>query len=280
MSSFVYSSAEQRRVGRVLPDLFRAREILRDLIVKDFKARYRYTAMGFVWAVLQPLALMLILTFIFTTVFPTRGPDVRHDFATSVLCGLIFWQYFAASTSLATHSLVGNVDLIKKVYFTREVLPIAAIAYPLTNLLIGFLVLLGVHLARGGTLGVEIFWCVPLFCIQWLLVLGLGMLLSCGNVYFRDVAYLVEVALLFGFYASPVFYELHQVLDSDLSGLLKTLYLANPMTGLLTGYRQILLEQRPPEGWLLLYPALLAAAVTALGLVAFRRSAPTLSDYV
>ena len=280
MSAFVYDSANQRQIRRLLPDLIRARETLRDLIVKDFKARYRYTAMGFVWAILQPLALMLILTFIFTKVFSVRGELAANDYASTVLCGLIFWQYFAASVNLATHALVNNVDLIKKVYFTREILPIAAIVYPLTNLAIGMLVLLGVHLFRGGDFSLQLLWFLPVFGIQWVLVLGLALLLACGNVYYRDIAYVVEVALVFGFYASPIFYELNQVLDSDLGGVLRALYLLNPLAELLTAYRQILFEHRLPDFWLLAWPAMVAACLAALGAVAFRRSAPTVSDYV
>ena len=286
MNGEIYRSEEQRRIPRMLPELLRARELLLDLVWKDLRVRYRYAAMGFLWAVLEPLALMLVLTFVFTVVFADKvrlaaTPD-GPPFAVMLLCGLVFWQFLAGAMSNATHSLTDNDSLVKKVAFPREVIPLAALGYPLVNLCIGFGVLLAVHvLYFHGPLGLAVLWFPVVFVIEFVLATGLALLLSCAHVHYRDVGYIVGVGTMFGFYASPVFYPLEFVLRSDtLPPWALRLYLANPMAELLTAYRQLLFELRFPDLWLLVWPSVVAVASLAAGIVLFRRTGPTLSDHL
>ncbi len=283
MGGLTYCSDKQRQVRRVLPDLIRARELLFDLVWKDLRARYRYAVMGFLWALIEPLMFMLILAFVFSFVLADKaslagGGGVR-PFPVMLLSGLIFWQYFTAALSSATVSLVDGRNLVKKVHFTREIIPIAACCVPLVNLGIGFLLLLALHLVLGGALSLATLWFPVVFAIQFVLTVGLALLLSCGHVAFRDVGNTVAVGLMFGFYASPVFYPLDLVRHAaSQHSWVATAYMANPMAGLLTGYRQILFEQRFPDPGLLLWPACCAALVLLSGVVLFRRSAPTMAD--
>jgi ABC-type polysaccharide/polyol phosphate export permease len=282
MSAITYDSTRQREVTRVVRDLIRHRELLRDLVWKDIRVRYRYAAIGFLWAVLQPVAFMLILTFVFSFVMPDKaalaGPTGAAPFPVFLLCGLIFWQCFADSVNAATQSLLDNRNLVNKVCFAREIIPVASTGYPVVNLGIGFVVLLGVHLGFGGGLHLALLYFPPLFAIQYLLTVGLALLLSCGNALYRDVGYAANVAVMFGFYASPVFYPL--ALVSRLPEWAQFLYRLNPMAGLLTAYRQILFEARFPDLALLAWPLCAACIAAALGATIFRRNAPTLSDYL
>ena len=291
MGVSVYNSNEQRQLRRLPRDLLRARELLRDLVSKDLRVRYRYAVMGFLWSVIEPLALMAVLTFIFTFVFAGRVPvagDAQTPYAVSLLCGLIFWQFTANAINAATQSLIDNQNLVKKVHFAREVIPIAATGYPVVNLSIGFVMLLVLHVVMGGAFTVAICWMIPVFAIHFAIVLGFALLLSCGNVLYRDVGYIVGVATVFGFYASPVFYPLEFVThaqtipawaDSWYPAFVN-LYLCNPVAELLTAYRQILFEQRMPDLWLLAWPCTMALVSLCLGTLIFRRCAPTLSDYL
>ncbi|MBI2435102.1 MAG: ABC transporter permease [Candidatus Hydrogenedentes bacterium] len=283
MSGYVYESAVQRQPWRVIRELARARHLLLDLVWKDLRARYRYTVLGFFWAVAQPVALMVLLTFIFTVVFPGRLDAVagapQRDFAVMILCGLVFWQFLATALSAATRSVVDNRTLVNKVHFAREVLPLAAVLYPLVNLALGVVVLVVVHLARGGEAGLGLLWLAPLFVIELALATGLGLLCACGQVYYQDVGYLVDIGLLFGFYASPVFYPLEWILNSGaVPELVRALYLANPMAGLLSAYREILFAQQVPAPSIWLWPALCSLLLLLAGLWLFRRCAPTFSD--
>jgi ABC-type polysaccharide/polyol phosphate export permease len=284
MKVFSYDSLEERNPRHILLDLIRARQLLLDLIWRDLRVRYRYAVMGFLWAVLEPLAFTVILTFVFTLVFAERIPDAQAatgpPFVVMLLCGIIFWQYFSTSLTAATTSVVTNQNLVKKVRFTREIIPIAACCVPLVQLGIGLILLFIVHLFMGGSLGFALMYLPLIFAIQFALTLGLSLLFSCIHVHFRDVSNLVSVALLLGFYASPIFYSLDMVRNSRLPEWLQQLYLLNPMAGLLTAYRQLLLEHRFPDWDLLLVPSLMAATALIIGLLTFRRIAATMSDYL
>lgn len=285
MSGYAYTSATQRDWRRILPDLIRARELLRDLVWKDLRARYRYAVMGFLWAIIEPLAFTLILAFVFSVLLTDKAAFLRQDsgppFTTMLLCGLIFWQFTATALSSATTSLVINQNLVKKVHFTRETVPLAAVCVPLVNLGIGMLLLVAVHLVLGGRLSLALFWMLPVFGIQLLLTAGLALILSCGHVLYRDVGNMVNVAILFGFYASPVFYPLEKVTQASLlPSWAVYAYLLNPMAELLTAYRQILFEGRFPDWSLLWWPAVLATMLFCGGALLFRRASPTFSDYL
>ena len=288
MSGFVYTNTNQRDVLRIIPDLVRARQLLRDLVWKDLRARYRYAVMGFLWAIIEPLAFTLILTFVFAFVLFDKAALVRGDggppFAVTLLCALVFWQYMATALNTATLSLVDNHNLVKKVHFPREVVPLASIIFPVVNLGIGFALLLVAHVVLGGTLGFSLVWFPLVFGIQFALTAGLALLFSCGHVHYRDVGNTVNVALVVGFYASPVFYQVdflsRAVERGSLPAWAYTLYMMNPMAGLLTAYRQILFDQRFPDILLLLWPALLALLFLLVGAVVFRKAAPTLSDHL
>lgn len=286
MNPPVYSSTTERRVSRVIPDLVQARELLMDLVKKDLRVRYRYATMGFLWAILEPIALMLILTFVFSYVLADKlGVDpaaMQRPFALSVLCGLIFWQFASESIRSATGSLVDNQNLVQKVRFTREVVPLAALGYPLINLLIGLLLLLAFQVALTGTVHpLALPWLLPILLVQILLLAGFALIFSCAHAHFRDIGYMVGVAVLFGFYASPIFYEVDRVVGSDLlPGWAKTLYFLNPMAGIIATSRQVLLDGTMPQWSLLLWPGILATVALFLGAWLFRRAAPTLSDHL
>ncbi|MCK5861407.1 MAG: ABC transporter permease [Candidatus Hydrogenedentes bacterium] len=282
MSFTTYDSRDERQIGRIIPDLIKARQLLFDLVWKDLRVRYRYAAMGFLWAVVEPLAFTLILTFVFSFVLADRAALANAasgpPFVVMLLCGLIFWQCFSVSLATATTSIVVNKNLVKKVRFTREVIPIATCCMPLVQLGIGFLMLIVAHLFLGGRIGFSLLYFPLLFAVQFSLTLGIALFLSCGHTYFRDVGNLVNVLLLFGFYASPVFYPLKLVYSDRLPVWAPYVYMANPMAGLLTAYRQILFEQRIPDITLLIWPVVCALLAVIVGAVLFRRHAATMAD--
>jgi len=284
MTSVVYSNIDGQGIVQALRDTVRARGLLWDLISKDIRARYRNAVMGFVWAVLQPLLMMLVLYFVFGVVFNQRTPGgdgPQPHYAVVLLCGLIFWQFFASCLSRATTSLIENADLIKKVYFPREIVPIAAMGNSVVNLAIGFAVLVVLQLWLGGSIGVGLVWVAVIFAIQCMLQVGLALLCSSLNVRFRDVGYTVEVALMMGFYATPIFYSLADV-QATAAGrpLLLKLYMLNPLVGLVTGYRTAFLDNTFPALSVIGWPVVCAAFTVVIGLVVFRRAAPTIADHL
>jgi len=138
-----------------------------------------------------------------------------------------------------------------------------------------------VHVAFGGTIGLGIIWFPVAFAIQLVLVAGLVLLLSCLNVAFRDIGYMVSVGIVFGFYATPIFYPLSLVMQqAERHPWVVNLYLLNPMAELIPAYRQILFENRFPDLALLAWPCVAAAVCLAVGVAVFRRRSPLLSDYL
>lgn len=282
MNAVIYDSRVERQLWRIIPDMIRARQLLFDLVWKDLRVKYRYAMMGFLWAVIEPLAFTLILTFVFAFVLVDRAALLDADsgppFAVMLLCGLIFWQYFSTSIATATTSIVANKNLVKKVRFTREVIPIATCCMPLVQLSVGFVMLLVAHLCLGGSIGISLIYFPVLFGVQFALVIGISLFLSCGHTYFRDVGNSVNVLLLFGFYGSPVFYPVELVYSDRLPDWIPYVYMANPMAGLLTAYRQILFDQRFPDMTLLLWPVCCAIIAVLVGALVFRRHAATMAD--
>jgi len=285
MPGAFYSSTTQHAVGPVFRELLAARELLWDLVAKDLRVRYRYAAVGFLWAVLEPLALMGMLVFVFQVVFRARTDMVRGDldipYALIILTGLVFWQFTAGALNSATASLVANQNLLTKVRFPREVIPLATVGQAAVMLGIAVVLLVIAATALGLYPALAWLWVLPLFALQALLTVGLALLLSALHVRYRDIGHIVAVAVTLGFYASPVFYPLSFVRESTrFPEWLITLYLANPMAPLLAGYRQALLEAQAPEPWLFLWPAVCAAILFVAGVVVFRRAAPTFADHV
>lgn len=285
MSTALYSSTDQQRVSRIIPDLIAHRGLLRDVVWKELRARYRNAMMGFLWAVLQPVLMMLILTFVFKYLLGEKlarqglpSESLTPEF---LLCGLVAWQFLSVALTSGANSLMESGELIKKVHFPREVIPVASVVNCLVNLVIGFVTLLVVLVAlRGvGAIGVCVLWVPFIFVIQFAMVVGLALLLSSLNVYYRDVGYMIDVLLAFGFYASPIFYQ-PSLVAGRLGSVWYQVYMLNPMANLITAYREALLNNQVPDLVLWVRPAVFALAVILLGAYVFRRNAPTFADYL
>lgn len=285
VSGVIYSDTQQRRVSRVFGDLVRARELLWDLTWKELRVRYRYAFLGFLWAIIEPVALMLILTAVFSLVFVDRpGMQTANQglpYAVVLLSGIVPWLFFSAAISHGTRSVLDAQNLVTKVYFPREIIPISAVTTCLINAVIGFIVLLLVHVIMGGHVGVNLLAFPVMFAIEYILTLGLALLFSSLNVFFRDVGYLTGVALAFGFYASPILYRIEQVTAySETHPWLVRLYQLNPMAGIITAYREALFTDHWPGLGLWVIPSFWAVVALGTGVWVFRRLSPVLADHV
>lgn len=285
MSRAFYTSTQQQSFLRIIPDLIVNRGLLRDVVWKELRARYRNAMMGFLWAVLQPVMMMLILTFVFRYLLGARlaakglpSESITPEF---LLCGIVAWQFLSVAVTSGAHSLLESGELIKKVHFPREIVPLAAVVNCLVNLAIGFatLLLVIVVLRGPGAIGIGLLYLPFLFAIQFALVIGLALLLSALNVHYRDVGYMIDVLLTFGFYATPIFYPLSMV-SGRLHGVLLQLYMLNPMASLVTAYREALLNNQLPDPMLFARPLVFAALALLAGAYVFRRNAATFADYL
>jgi ABC-type polysaccharide/polyol phosphate export permease len=225
-----------------LQELFRYRELVRNLVVSEVKARYKNSVLGFVWSLLNPLAMMLVFTVVFGVLWPNHQIEKYPIF---LLCGLLPWNYFSASVIGSINSIVANGNLVKKVYFPREVLPIASVLAQLVNFLLAFLVLFVALLVFRSHLSPWL-WTLPLIIlIQTCFTLGIGFLLSTLHVFYRDTQMVMEVVMLAWFFVTPIFYSVQQLPASyTLWGVQldihRLLYIVNPMASLINVYRDLL----------------------------------------
>lgn len=269
---------------QLLRDFVGARELLANLIRRDVTGQYKRTLLGRLWSLASPLSAMLVYTFVFAFLFrvqPEPGdPSGLDVFALWLLAGLLPWLFFSNALNGAAASLVGNAALITKVYFPRTVLPVSTVGGIGYNWLFEMAVLIVALVIVGGA-GV-LLW-IPFTILAMitlaLFAIGVGMTLSILNVYFRDTQYLLSIVLQFWMYLTPIIYppSLVTSLSSDVGPLLGTpvtladLYLLNPMERFVSVFRQLLYDQRIPDGDDVIFCLVAAAVSLAIGTAVFAR---------
>ena len=275
---------------RYLKEVFAARELLVNLTMREVRGKYSRTLFGQLWSLANPLALMVIYTFVFGFIFKTE-PDVGDPsgldaFALWLLCGLLPWTFFATVLNVGIGSLVANTGLIQKVYFTRIVLPLSNVASSAYNWLFEMAVLV-IVLSIAGAFVLP--W-VPLMILVMLLLAmfaaGLALMLSIANVYFRDTQYFLTIILQIWMYLSPIIYPVSLVeqASKDVGGLLGTsvslidIYRLNPMDHFITVFRNLLYDNRWPDPveWLVCFAW--ASITLILGVLVFQRNDKRLAE--
>ncbi|HEV2146730.1 MAG TPA: ABC transporter permease [Longimicrobiaceae bacterium] len=262
--------------GWAVPDLrelWRYRELLYFLVWRDVKVRYKQTALGATWAILQPFATMVVFSLFFGRL--AKMPSDGVPYPVFAFAALVPWTFFAGGLSLSSTSLVGSQNLLKKVYFPRMAIPLAAVLSGLVDFALAFAVLLGMMLYFGMFPGVESLWIVPLLALALTTSLGVGLWLSALNVRYRDVAYVVPFLVQFWLFATPIAYP-----SSLLEEPWRTVYGINPMVGVVEGFRWALLGTDTAPGGAIVVSSLAALALLAGGALYFRRMERTFADLV
>lgn len=216
-------------------DIWRYRDLFFVLAWRDVAVRYKQTVIGLAWALVQPLATMLVFTVIFGKV-ANLPSDGDAPYALMVCAGLLPWQFFATSLTNASGSLIGNSNLISKVYFPRLIVPTASMLVAVIDLLVGFVILFGLMFWYQFAPGWNVM-ALPLFVFMGFLAsLGPGLWITAVNVKYRDFRYIIPFMVQFGMYVSPVGFS-----SSLVSEEWRTLYYLNPMVGVIDGFRWAIL---------------------------------------
>ncbi len=221
----------RRSVLEEITEAVRHRDLLTLLIQKDLKVKYKGTALCFVWSLLNPMLMMLVYAVVFSVI--ARFPIQRYP--VFLLSGLLPWNAFTAAVSSASTSLIANANLVRRVRFPLEFLPLTAVLSGVVNLLLSLVILVIFALAFRQPLGLPLITLPLLLVMQVLFTTGVCLLLSALDVYFRDVEYLVGIGLTALFFLSPVIYPLSSVSGNRLAIFLQL----NPMTWLVTSYQAI-----------------------------------------
>jgi len=259
-----------------LKKLIDARELLGLLMLRDIRVRYKQSALGVLWAVLQPLSLMLIFTLVFSR-FAKIKTDVPYPIF--AYCALLPWTFFASSLTFSIPSLVNNSNLVTKTYFPREVMPMAAIGACLVDFLIASVILVGLMLFYRVPLHATLLLVPVVLGVQIILTIAIALVGSAMNVFYRDIRYAVPLALQLWMFASPVAYPIETARSALPSWLLPWYYL-NPMAAIINAYRELALYGRLPEAMPLLCSAAFAAGVAALAYAMFKRLEMRFADVI
>jgi len=266
-------------VRRFVSDMIRYRELLMSLTAKEFKVRYRNAVLGFLWTILNPLLLMLVLSMVFRIFDPRSEYFQKYPYPAFVLCALIPWTFMAQSVSRSTGSLLDNASLIQKVYFPREIIALASVLANFLNFLLSLIVLFFFLLAFGLLPSVWILAAPLIIVAELLFVVGISLATSTLNVFYRDITYIVEAVLLVWWWGTPIFYP-QQLVEQHVSPAIYRVYMANPMAAVVVSLRQIFLERRFPDVSLIVVLFVLAIASFVIGITVFRRHQAVIADFV
>ena len=257
-----------------LRDLWAYRELLYFLTWRDVKVRYKQTALGVAWAILQPLLTMLISTLVFGRLggFGARTEGIPYPIF--VYAGLLPWTFFSNAVTTSGNSLVGSANLITKVYFPRMIIPGAAVAAGLVDFFIAFVLLIGLMLYYKVALTWNLLVFLPLVLLTTLLAIAVGMWLSALNVKYRDIRFALPFIIQLWMFVSPVFYP-----SNILPEKWRLVFTLNPLTGIIDGFRSSLFGR--PTNWTALgVSALIAILLLVYASYSFRRMEKTFADIV
>jgi lipopolysaccharide transport system permease protein len=264
--------ASARRSALPFRELWEYRELVYFLIWRDLKVRYKQTALGIAWAVLQPLTSMFVFSLFFGRLAGVASDGVPYPVFN--LAGLVPWTFFAFGLNEAATSLIASRQLITKVYFPRLAVPLAAVLGGSVDLGIGFLLLLAVMAGYGFVPGFSVVFVVPFATLALITALGAGVGLAALNVQYRDVRYILPLATQLWLFATPIAYP-----SSIVPERWRTLYGLNPMVGVVDGFRWALLGT-PVAAPPIEMSVVTAVALVAAGSVYFRRFERTFADVV
>jgi lipopolysaccharide transport system permease protein len=256
-----------------LRELWKYRELLYFMVWRDIKVRYKQAVLGVAWAILLPVVNILVFTFVFGILF--KQNQAVDNYPLLAAAGQLPWGLFAGALGRCSASLVGNSNLLTKVYFPRLIIPISAVLSGLVDFCISFLIVMGLVFYYHVPLSWNMLWLIPLTILVVLTSLSVGLWLSALNVRYRDVQHIVPFMIQIWMYASPVAYSASLVTGR----LTRIIYGLNPMAGVIQGFRWVIMNGDPP-GELFIASVIMVIIFFTSGLFYFRRMERTFADTI
>lgn len=253
--------------------IWQYRQLLYFLTIREIKVRYKQAFFGIAWAILTPLSQALVFAFIFGILLKTQLNNIPYILL--VLSGFTFWNFFSLSISTATSALTGNNSLVTKAMFPKEILVIAAIFGRIPDFLASFMVLLMMLLSYQINFSTQFFWVIPIFMVEVILALGIGLFFAAANVYFRDITALVPLILMLWLYLTPVVYSL-----SLIPPAYQFFISLNPMTIIMEGLRSSLFLHKSPDIGPLIFVALISLSIFVINFILFKKLEKGFADII
>lgn len=263
-------------------ELWVYRELIRNLVARDLKVRYKNSVLGIAWSMLNPLLMMLVFTIVFNYL---AGSSDLPAYPVFILCGVLPWNFFAHSVAGATTSIVANSHLINKIYFPREILPISTVLSNLVNYLLALPVYFALALALGRSFNGWVLLLPAIIVIQVCFTIGVSLILATVNVFYRDTQIVLEVVLLAWFFLTPIFYpitrvpEIRQILGMQVQ-LRVWFRRLNPMASIVATYRDILYWGSRPGIDFFLRTTVTALIFLVVGYLIFKRFSPVFGEEI
>jgi len=256
-----------------LQELYHYRDLLLTLAMRDVKVRYRQTLLGVAWAVLQPLAYMLIFTLVFGRF--GHAPSDGTPYPLFSYTGLVPWTFFATGLTLSVNSIGANMSLVKKIYFPREVFPLGVILGCLLDFVVSAALVVGMLLFYRLPFTSTLVWLPWLILLEAGFLVSVSLLVSAWNVFYRDVKYIVPLMIQLGLFVSPVIYS-----TSMVPANLRPWYMLNPMAVVLEGVRRVVLHHQAPELGSLVTSTLMVSALGVAAYTYFKRVEVKFADLI
>jgi lipopolysaccharide transport system permease protein len=255
-----------------LKGLLRYRELVRNFVVRDLKARYKNSFLGLLWSMANPLLMMIVYTIVFTALMPNDIPQ----FPLFILTALLAWNWCISSVIGGVHSITANAHLIKKVAFPRELLPLSVVLSNGVNFLLALVPLLLLATALGKPPSLYLLLLPLVIVVQLVFLTGLALFFGALNVYFRDTESIIDVLMLAWFFLTPIFYNV----DNLSQQYSRIIYILNPMASFISLYRLIFYYQAPTDLAFFLRMIVQALLVFAIGYAFFLWRAPDFGEEV
>jgi ABC-type polysaccharide/polyol phosphate export permease len=250
------------RIITFATELYGSSNVLSHLVAQQLILRYRRTALGYVWTLINPLLMMSVMAVVFSTLFKA---DLK-TFAVSLFAAMIPWNFFSSVVTQSGSSFINNEGLIKKIYIPKVIFPLSIAFALLIDSLLSFLALFAIILALGGTLSWSLLFLPISFLLLFLFAMGIGLIMSIATVFFRDLQHVILIAMQGLFFLTPILYK-----HDALAGKVAWLVGMNPVTPFIALFRVPLIEATLPSGSVLLQTAAISASAMAIGLFVFLR---------
>lgn len=248
-------------------------ELTRELALREIKARYKQSILGYAWVILNPFFQMLVMAFVFSKIL--RFPTIGVPYSIFLYCGLLPWNLFATSLISSTNALVGNASLLTKIYFPREIFIISTTIAKIVDFFLASTVFIIFMLVYQQPVTWNILWFIPIFLIQQLFTYGLSLILASINLFYRDIQYVLSLIVMIWMYLTPVIYPTEIFPEQY-----KWIFQLNPMAVIINAYRQTILGGGIPNLMSLGIALAVSLCITLLGIKIFRKLEGVFADVV
>lgn len=261
-------------MGEMIKELIEHRELLWALSRRNIQIRYKKTVMGFAWALFMPALIVVSGVIVQKAMSMLSGKPLEFSQITSVMVKSLPWAFFVSTLKFSSTSLVGNMNLVTKIYFPREIFPFSSVIAQLVDFAIAGVILIIILAFAHIGVSIQLLWVPVLLLLLIVLTAAFSLILSCGNLFFRDVKYIVDVILTFGIFFTPVFYS------ANMFGKWEKIILLNPVGAILENINTVVVLHKSPDLFWMVYAAIWSVCGFVISWAIFKKTEPLFAESI